>query len=1173
MKLLELHLLAYGPFTDRRLDLSAGQEGLHLILGLNEAGKSSALRALKALLYGVPERTQDSFVHGNSELRVGGRLREASGRELHVYRRKGRRNTLLDADNRALPDEALNDLLHGVDAALFERLFGLDHDALVSGGESLLAEHGREAEALFGSALGRARIQAVLGALDREAAELFAPRAHKPVINSHLSRLNDLQRQLREASLSARHWDDARQERDRLHAELAGIEAQLATATARRHTLERLRRTLPGLARRARLREQLEALADAPQLPDDFGARCDTADHQRRLLREQQRTAGARLAELTTKADAEPLSDALLAQGEAIDTLRERLGSHRKAAQDRPNLVAMANAQRELATRRLAAIRPELTLETVESLRPLLDRRRQATELGGHREAVEKAVATASANLADTEQALAEARAALSEIAADPLDLDGLERAVQAARRAGDPDRTIADTEARRRLHAERCARELAALGLWTGDLAGLQGAPLPGEETLRRCAAEALSLDEEQRRLTEARAGSAAECRRLEQSLRTLQLAGAVPSEADLEQARDHRERGWQLLRGQWLEGRDVRAEAADYASGTPMPEAFESAMTQADALADRLRRESRRVHDQARDQAALETQTRALADLDAALEALNRRRQALEADWQALWRPCGIQPRPAGEMLDWLNRAQRLQERATAEDELRQTLETQRAERTRHLQALAEQLDALASPVQPTPWSETLAPRLDQAEACLREGRRVQEQRRALSEKVATLQQQQHRLERALERARADRTAWQTGWATLTTDLGLPSTATPADVSDHLDAIAAILTCMDEVRRLEARIQGIDRDARQFAADTQARLESLAPDLLTAPVEISVPQLHQRLIRQREALSRRNALRTQADQTHIELGETEAALQATEETLAELCRLAGCTDPEALPAALERSRTSARLTEELRRVEDELIAGGDGLDLAALEQEAQGVETETVVHEHLRLGRLIEQELQPRHTEALERRIHAERDFSAMTGADSAALLAEEAERTRAGLRHQAEHYVRLRLAARLLREAIEQFRRQNRDPILARAGAYFARLTGARFAAVESDFDDADQPILVGVRTNGERVRVAAMSTGTRDQLYLALRLAHLDRHLDSSPPLPFIVDDILIHFDDERARATLDVLADLSVRTQVILFTHHHRVVEQAQGLKEADRRVFVHTLNP
>jgi uncharacterized protein YhaN len=88
---------------------------------------------------------------------------------------------------------------------------------------------------------------------------------------------------------------------------------------------------------------------------------------------------------------------------------------------------------------------------------------------------------------------------------------------------------------------------------------------------------------------------------------------------------------------------------------------------------------------------------------------------------------------------------------------------------------------------------------------------------------------------------------------------------------------------------------------------------------------------------------------------------------------------------------------------------------------------------------------------------------------------------------------------------------------------------------------------------------------------MSTGTRDQLYLALRLATLDHYVESSEPLPFIVDDILIQFDDDRSRATLEALADFSAKTQVILFTHHERVVEEAGRLDDAAGRIFIHEL--
>ena len=91
MRLKRLDLKAFGPFTDRTLEFDTSASGLHIIFGQNETGKSSSLRALKALLYGFPERTSDNFVHANDQLLVGGCLEGADGRELSFLRRKKRK--------------------------------------------------------------------------------------------------------------------------------------------------------------------------------------------------------------------------------------------------------------------------------------------------------------------------------------------------------------------------------------------------------------------------------------------------------------------------------------------------------------------------------------------------------------------------------------------------------------------------------------------------------------------------------------------------------------------------------------------------------------------------------------------------------------------------------------------------------------------------------------------------------------------------------------------------------------------------------------------------------------------------------------------------------------------------------------------------------------------------
>jgi uncharacterized protein YhaN len=79
---------------------------------------------------------------------------------------------------------------------------------------------------------------------------------------------------------------------------------------------------------------------------------------------------------------------------------------------------------------------------------------------------------------------------------------------------------------------------------------------------------------------------------------------------------------------------------------------------------------------------------------------------------------------------------------------------------------------------------------------------------------------------------------------------------------------------------------------------------------------------------------------------------------------------------------------------------------------------------------------------------------------------------------------------------------------------------------------------------------------------MSDGTRDQLFLSLRLASLRQQFQQGIRLPVVMDDILINFDDDRSRATLEVLAELGGETQVLFFTHHARLVELARSVVPA-----------
>jgi uncharacterized protein YhaN len=155
----------------------------------------------------------------------------------------------------------------------------------------------------------------------------------------------------------------------------------------------------------------------------------------------------------------------------------------------------------------------------------------------------------------------------------------------------------------------------------------------------------------------------------------------------------------------------------------------------------------------------------------------------------------------------------------------------------------------------------------------------------------------------------------------------------------------------------------------------------------------------------------------------------------------------------------------------------------------------------------------------------------------------------------------------WIRSRLAHALLSEALGRFRDRAQGPMLASASGYFSRMTGGEFVRLVGD-DSTEPPVLLAERRDGGRLQVEGMSEGTRDQLYLALRLAALELRRAAQVDLPLLLDDVLMTSDDRRAALILQALADFAREGQVIVFTHHRHLVEIARSALPEDRLAVI-----
>jgi uncharacterized protein YhaN len=146
-----------------------------------------------------------------------------------------------------------------------------------------------------------------------------------------------------------------------------------------------------------------------------------------------------------------------------------------------------------------------------------------------------------------------------------------------------------------------------------------------------------------------------------------------------------------------------------------------------------------------------------------------------------------------------------------------------------------------------------------------------------------------------------------------------------------------------------------------------------------------------------------------------------------------------------------------------------------------------------------------------------------------------------------------------LRDRLAVRLLAlglidDTVEEFRRDHQPEQLRIASGYFARVTGGSYIRLQASIDGGSREgSFEGVTAGGVARAVSAMSRGTKEQLYLSLRFALMDEFVARQEPLPVIMDDVLVNFDPDRARAACEAVRDLSRTHQVLFLTCHPQTV--------------------
>ncbi len=1158
MRIRELRLIRYGKFTDRTLTLPPRDRDIHVIVGPNEAGKSTVRSAIGDWLFGIPVRTPLGFLHPMSELRIGGVIeRPGSGKvdaqHLAFDRTKANRNTLRTPADAALPDGALHPWLGNLELPAFNRMYALDHATLIEGGAGILSASDDIGRMLFQSAAGIEHLGDALKKLQEEADALWAPR--KSGARAYYQALEAYEvshAEFKKATLRTKDWKVQHEALESARAMLEATKARDAELRQQLSRLERIRRVRPLLlvldAARAHL-DELLAVGQIPLLDENaaqvFGnATQEIALADAEIARLQREIAATQASLEGTFIDRNLLS--LRADISDLNERRLQYRAHRTDIVKRMEEIRLQWVRvQELAS---GLGWPTDSEDAVRQRLPAAPARARLTRLIKDRIGLEQALKSERATLADRQQQIRQSKDGLLHLAADAVH-PGLAAAVEEATRLGDHDALMTGLQEEVDGLAERIDAGLAALGSWRQPVDSLQAMIAPDPSLVLSLIEQQRADTAEEKAYRDALAAKTQEIAELELDLQQFVRKFQPVSRDQLVQARRMRDESWQGIK-------QLPHELMDRAA------AFEGQITQADTLADNRLERARHEADRQSKTDALEHKQRERSDLEHRIQAVRRHMDDRTAQWDALTTTCGLPSLPLELAPAWLQQRQRIlglvAERANAER--RRATQQAASERTReHLWTML----GMESAGTPAP---ELSECIRQARAQITLADQAKGQRKTLEQQIREGQHSLTTLQATLQSAQEAWDAWQRSWQVTVQSSGYGEDTPVDQIEAEIEVMQDVERLLDHIRSIRSeRIDAMQADLDDVAAAAKSLAERAAPDLANQSPEDIILELVRRLDLARKADAAFAELKTRRDRSQADLAAAQGVRQAVRARVTPLMTAAAVDDFAALDQAIQRSDKRRAIEHTIQSAAQDVAQAADGLLLEALRKECEAIGPDQLKAELDRLAAASAEAVEQ--IAALSNDYGARKAaFDALDGTDQAAKAEAQRQEAIAAMADVAERYIRLQTAARLLKWSIEKFRETRQGPMLAQASAIFKGLTTNSFSRLLVDSDGAT-PRLFGIRPNGEQVDVAGMSEGARDQLYLALRLAALTLQVEQGFSMPLIADDLFINFDDRRTEAGFKVLGDLSRSMQIVFLTHHDHLVPLAKEVLGSDLNVI------
>ncbi|KOY82251.1 AAA family ATPase [Lysinibacillus macroides] len=274
-----------------------------------------------------------------------------------------------------------------------------------------------------------------------------------------------------------------------------------------------------------------------------------------------------------------------------------------------------------------------------------------------------------------------------------------------------------------------------------------------------------------------------------------------------------------------------------------------------------------------------------------------------------------------------------------------------------------------------------------------------------------------------------------------------------------------------------------------------------------------------------------------------HIKIKGIQSRIESYMADITQLFGAANVQNEQAYYEVHEQFEQQKKITTELQTIHNQLAAlnlsNQEGLQEASVMEGIRALEQDQ---------NLVQQELD----QCLEQRATLQIQKDQLLNDETYGQLLQQFEQEKAQLQQLVEQWASKKAVATAIHETLFRLREEKLPHVLAKVNEIFQLLTGGRYERLSIN----DEGYFTVQDVAGLRYQMVELSQATKEQAYIALRIA-LAKTLISSAPFPLIMDDPFVHFDRNRTDKMVQLMKEVGYERQILYFTCHDTMLRHWQ----------------